>query len=275
MKTNIIVDSCCDIPAETIEKNDIKIAPFTFIIGDRAYLDNGEDSICRVKESIKPNSKITSKSPSPSVYMDSMRKDSVNFVLTVSEKMSDSYSSAMEARELAQKNGYDVHVFDTKSVSAGQMLIVLKLINLISMDLKKSEIIMLMNKYIEDTKTYGVCHDLSKLIEHNKINQMRKKILSALRIRPILGIADNGEIEIFSNARGDRQTIARFKKLVDSSKRKNDSEPFIITHANNIELAEKLKNKIKHEFNFGNIYIQRAGAVTSFFLNNKGTIIAF
>ena len=109
---------------------------------------------------------------------------------------------------MAREEGAEVHVFDSKSGSAGEVLLALKISDMIRSGFKKPAIIASIESFIRQMKTYFVLDSLDNLIKNGRIGKITGKIISALNIRPVMG-ADDGSIELFPCQRrgaGHRKT---------------------------------------------------------------------
>lgn len=275
MKFNLIVDSCCDMPMEMQKEHNVSVAPLSVTIDEDLYMDDEHLNMDDFIKNMLACKKLTSGSPSPASYLNNMKKDAVNFIVTLSSKLSGSFSSAIAAKNLIKEELCDVHVFDSKSASAGELLIALKVKELISAGLQKSEIISTINNFINELKTYYVTQDLSNFIKSGRLSNLKGKILTVLGVRPILGSDGNGDIALYSHARGEKQTLAKFIELIKSSGKITNGADIIITHCNNSDLAFKLREMIEETFHFKKVIVAQTRGISSMYVNNKGVIMSF
>ena len=103
---------------------------------------------------------------------------------------------------------------------------------------------------------------------------MTGKLLSVLGIRPILASNGDGELTLKTHARGDRQTLSSLLNLVARSKTDRQGE-LIITHCNNPELAERLREKLEQTFDFTEIIVAHTRGLSSMYANDRGLVMAF
>lgn len=169
----------------------------------------------------------------------------------------------------------DVHVFDSKSASAGQVLLAVKLRRMIDEKLHKSEIVAKLESFIKDMKTYFVLDNLDNLVKNGRLNKIAGKIISILHIRPIMGSDGDGNIVMYGQARGEKQIISKLIDLVANSGRQLEGESMVITHCNNPSLAEKLQDAIMSRFPFKEIIVMPTNGVSSLYANERGIVMAF
>lgn len=275
MKMHIIADSCCDVPDGLQHTYGISLVPLTMMLDDQTYFDDENLNVNKFIENMSKAQKLTSGAPSPGAYLSKMKKDHVNFIVTLTGKLSGSYASAMAAKVMAEEEGMKVHVLDSKAASAGEMLTVLKLKELIDSNMNENDILETMKEYIDKVKTYFVSEDLGNLIKNGRISSSVGKLLMVLGIRPIMGSDGDGKIVLFSKARGDKHTISSFLNLIKESGKDTTNESLIITHCNNIDLAEKVRDKIQEKYRFKNVILTHTRGLSSMYVNKNGVIMAF
>lgn len=274
MKYHLISDSCCDLTEDTQSSNGISIVPLSITIDENLYMDDGSLNIPQFLFDMRHARKMTSGAPSPGAYLGKLQKDAVNFIVTLSSRLSGSFTSAVTAMNIAQEEAIDVHVFDSLSATAGQMLVVRKLQKLIRQGLEKPKIISKVEAYIQGVQTIYAAQDLSNLIKNGRLGKVTGKLLSVLGIRPILASNGDGELTLKTHARGDRQTLSSLLNLVTRSKTDRQGE-LIITHCNNPELAERLREKLEQTFDFTEIIVAHTRGLSSMYANDRGLVIAF
>jgi DegV family protein with EDD domain len=182
----------------------------------------------------------------------------------------------MLGKQLAEEEtGCSVHVFDSKSASAGETLITLKLFQLIGQGIHRSKIIMQIEAFINEMKTYFVLESIDNLVKNGRLNKIAGKIVSALNIKPLLGSDGDGNISFFSYSRGEKQTISKLSDTIEKSGRNTEGEMMVITHCKNPGLAEKLKEAISLRYRFKDIFVVPTAGLSSMYANVKGIIMAF
>ena len=125
MKIAISAESTCDLPQEIIEKNDIKIIPYTIILGDDMITDGPgvPEKIFKFVEETKELPKTSAINEMQyKEYFESILKDYDAVVhIALSSGITSSTSHAISASE-KMKN---VYVVDSKSLSTGIALLTL------------------------------------------------------------------------------------------------------------------------------------------------------
>lgn len=276
MKYTIVADSSCDMTPQLRERLGVITAPLTLTLGEHHYVDDDSLDLQKYMEQMRafPGTP-TSAAPSPESYCNGFLAAETAFGITLSGNLSGSYASAMVGKSLAEEKGGDVHVFDSKSASAGEILVALKTRALINLGKTKEEIILAVEMFIKRMKTFFVLEDLGNLIKNGRMSRIKGRIISALNIRPLLGSDGDGNIAFYSIARGEKQSIEKLARTVEESKIDSADQTMVITHCNNAPFAEKLKKIIKERYSFQEILVVPTRGLSSMYANEKGVVIAF
>jgi len=271
MDYKIIVDSCCDLTPEIASELEITTVPLFLRLGSREYVD---DFALDLQEFMKEMSICTegagTAAPSPAAFTDAMNKDS--FVVTVSSALSATYQNALLG---AKKSIASIHVFDSKSASAGQTLIAIKLRELISDKIPKQQIVETVNGFIDNMKTYFVLEKFDNLIKNGRINAWKGKIANVLNIKLLCGSNSKGEIALYAKARGTKQMLEKMLTFISESGRITTGENAVISHCNNPSLAEQLAGMIRERFDFKKVLVVPTRGTSSIYADDQGIILAF
>lgn len=276
MDPKIVVDSCCDVTPALSKDNGIITVSLTLTLGDRNILDDDNLDMPRFMEDMKNcKDRIGSAAPSPGRFKEAFIKAHPAYAVTLSSNLSGSYASAMVGKEMAQEEGADVHVFDSKSASAGEVLIALKIGELLRSGIQKSTIIDLVEDFINQMKTYFVIENIDNLLKNGRIGKITGKIISILNIKPIMGADEDGNIALFAHARGEQQIVEKLVGTIEKSNRDIEGESVVIAHCDNPGFAEKLKQAIKLKYRVKDIFVVPTRGISSVYANDKGVVMAF
>ena len=277
MKYKIVADSCCDMTPELKVEMDITIVPLTLMLGDESYVDNEALSLPEFMQNMK-NCKehIGSACPSPATFSECFEEKKTAFAVTLSSNLSSSNASAKLGAMMAKdERNADAYVFDSKSASAGEVLIVYKLRQFIDKGLYKSEIIRHVENFIDNMKTYVVLDNVENLMKNGRLNKVVGKLITAMSIKPLMCADKNGELALFSHARGEKEIIEKMSSTTPKSGKNTTGESMVITHCNNLSLAEKLREAIHKRYDFKNILLVPTRGISSLYASDKGIVMAF
>ncbi|MDL2300350.1 DegV family protein [Clostridiaceae bacterium OttesenSCG-928-D20] len=276
MDYKIIVDSCCDLTEELEEKLGAATVSLSIHLGEDEYRDDRSLEIKSFMAKMKEcTSKIGTSAPSPGEYRDAFVNAKHAFCLPITSKLSASYSSAKAGQALAHEEGVDdIHVFDTESATAGQVLLAVKIRELLDNGFSKSDIISKIDAFIKEMKTYFVLENHDNLIKNGRMSKITSKLLGALDIKLIMKAKD-GAIASAAKTRGEKKMLERIIELIRESGRKPEENQLVITHCNNDRLADILKELIKTNFNFKEIIVLHTRGIATVYADDQGIVMAF
>lgn len=278
MDQQIIVDSCVDFNEKVFGKiNQILRIPFKIMVGGEEMVDKNLDTdslLTKMKESV---GKISTSCPSPYDFYETFKEHAVNFVVTISSKLSGSYQSAVMAKQMMQDEGLknSVYVFDSKTASAGQNLIVMKLKTLVEQGLDGEQIVPKINEYAAGLKTLFLPVSIDNLEKNGRISSLKAGIGKALRIVPILGSNGNGELVLKARAMGEKQAAAKLLDLIEATAADIENSTLAITFVDLKEKAENMREAIQKRLHFKDIQIFRAGGLSTVYADRGGLVFAY
>jgi DegV family protein with EDD domain len=244
----LIADDVCALPEKII--NDFQIE----IVKVKLYFPEGgnlpEKSLYQTMKETKAGPKTSA--PSPGDYLKAYKKTLGKFekvlVITLSSKLSATYSSARQAKEFLP-NPSKIEIFDSSSAATPEGLLTLRAAELIREGKKLEEILKSLENLKEKIKLFGF---LKTTYWVEKIGRMSSwqatafKILKILRVQPMLGLK-KGRIGLTGFNFWTKDTFkALFHQLKHQSK-KSGKLRVGINYTDNIELAYQLKEKIEKE----------------------------
>lgn len=277
MEYKIIVDSCCDLTPELKTKLNAKSIPLTMRLGADEFADDDTINISDFMVQMKAcTQKVGSAAPSPLLFQEAMEQAQSSFVVTLSSELSGSYASAILGQSLAEEQSdADVHVFDSKSASAGEVLVAVKIRELIEKQFSKEHIVQTITQFIETMKTYFILDRYDNLQKNGRLSKVKGSLISALNIKLVMGSDGNGNVKLFDKCCGRKRMMEILLSLIESSGKITDGEYLVISHCNNSLLANLLAKEIEYRYRFKEIFIVPTGGLSSLYADDKGIIMAF
>jgi len=277
----IIADSGTDLSenaggSETADT--YKRVPFRITVDGIEFLDLKLDMKSLLNAMKRCNTKTFTACPPPADFLTSFTQKTNNFVVTLSSRLSGAYNSAMTAKDMfltdIQKNGI-IHVFDSKSASAGETLVALKVNELSEKGIPFQDIVSEVTDYISKVKTFFVINSLDNLIKNGRISKRDGLIGSVFHVTPIMGDNGDGAIELKSKAIGWKAAVRKLVDLIGSYDIDFKNSILAISHVNAFEKALSIKNDILAKYSFKNVLIFKAGGVSAAYADENGIILAF
>ena len=283
-KTDIrlIVDSCCDLTPALREQLRAEVAPLKVTVaGGAEYLDDGTADVpALIADMARSKQGASSACPSAEEYAAPMRTASECFVVTLSSKLSGSYNAARVAAELVREDSPEkkIHVFDSESASAGEVLLALFLHERIEEGLAFDEIIPLADAFIAKMRTLFVLEDLGNFVKSGRLSKVSGLLASVLSLCPIMGDNGHGDVKLVSKARGIRNALHRLTEVVAelTAGARERSVRLVLAFCHCPERAAALKEALVEKcVALKEVILVPTGALSAMYANDGGVIVAF
>lgn len=282
MDIQIIADSCCDLTPKLVARTGVQRVPLKITFdGQRTYVDDENLDIKALLAEMKATKRpLVSSAPAPEEFAWRMRAAPACFVVTLSSRLSGSYNSAMAARSmvLEEDPGKQIFVIDSKSASAGQLRIVLRLHALIKKGHNFAEIQREISGFVAGMRTFFVCEDLSTLVKNGRIPKMQGLVASALMIRPVMGENGEGEIVPVEKVRGTAKALGRLVEIVAlrTATYPEKSLSLVLCYCGNLERALRLKKEFEEACPaVSKVVVCPTGGLSTSYANSGGIIVAY
>lgn len=278
MKYQLIVDSCCELTQELKESLNAKSIPLKMIIDEKEYVDDENLNLEEFLQALK-TVKVLPKSscPSPGEYADAFIASDADFifVVTLSSRISGSYNSAMQGKLIAEESGKKIHIFDSKSASAGELLIALKIKDLVEKGPETQEIITEVEAFIDESIILFALENTDNLVKNGRMNSFLGKALAMLNIRLILSSDGKGNIKLVSKVRGgSEKTIEKLADKIVERCGETKGQTLVITHCQNTVAVKALIKSVKERCSLGRIVIMPTGGLSSMYADIGGVLAA-
>lgn len=273
----IVVDSCCDLTREIIEKYNVAVVPFKMTIESKEYVDDENLDLEAFLTNMQASKKgVVTSCPSPLEYKEAIlsRNTDEVFVITITSKLSGSYNSAMVAKQMVEEENKNikVHVIDSLAAGAGEIALFLKLVELRE-GLTFEEIVEKMETLRNSMKIFFILDKFDNLVKNGRMGKVTGIMAGALNIRPIMhGV--NGEIEVFQINRGFKKSLVNLAKNIGEMFDDLGERLIITVGVGSEDRSEFLREKLEEMYNFKNYHYLTANGLTSTYANVGGVIVA-
>ena len=278
MSFKIIVDSCCDLtPAQLREECFVKV-PLTIRVGGHTIVDDDTfdqgELLWRMKES---ETAPQSACPSPMQYLEAFDCGADDlYVVTLSALLSGSHNAAAQARSiwLEDHPGANVHIFNSCSASAGEVLVALKIQELAQSGMDFTTVVDQVSRYINEMETYFVLETLDTLRKAGRLTRVQSIVTSTLRIKLLMGATPEGEICKKGQAMSVKQALNKMVALM-ADDLKHVGKRLSIVHCNCLERAFYVKELAMKQCRFDEILVSDTGGISTMYANDGGIVVAY
>ena len=278
MSYKIVIDSCGELLDEWKQTSFIESVPLTLQVGVEEIIDDEsfDQKDFLEKVAVCPSCP-RSACPSPSRYQEAFRTEAERvYAVTLSAELSGSYNSAVLGRNMLLEEVPDkkIHVFNSKSASVGETLIAKKIIECERQGMEFGQIVETVEKYIEGMNTYFVLESLDALRKNGRLSGVKALVASALKIKPVMGSTDEGNICQLDQARGMNRALMKMMDHILERTVDCENKFIAIANCNCRERAEMLKEAILKRMNPRGVLILDTRGVSSLYASDGGIIVA-
>ena len=278
MSFKIIVDSCCDLtPAQLREECFVKV-PLTIRVGSHTIVDDDTfdqgELLWRMKES---ETAPQSACPSPMQYLEAFDCGADDlYVVTLSALLSGSHNAAAQARSiwLEDHPGANVHIFNSCSASAGEVLVALKIQELAQSGMDFTTVVDQVSRHINEMQTYFVLETLDNLRKAGRLTRVQSIVTGALHIKLLMGATPEGEICKKGQAMSVKQALNKMVALM-ADDLKHVGKRLSIVHCNCLERAFYVKELAMKQCRFDEILVSDTGGISTMYANDGGIVVAY
>ena len=278
MSFNIIVDSCCDLTPDMRADPVFRSIPLTIRVGGKDYVDDQSlDTSLLIYAMDQSQDASSSSCPSPGDYLEAYRQAEGDvYVITLSALLSGSHNSAWQAKQmfLEEAPERNVHVFNSCSASAGEVLLAQKIHQLAQSGVPFSQVVAQTEQAITDTNTLFVLENLDNLRKNGRLTKVQAMLTGALRIKLIMGSTPEGEICKHGQALSIKQALS---KLVDimAADEKHIGKTLYIAQCLCPDRAQQLWDLAQKACKFSSVVITATRGLSSYYANSGGVIVAY
>ncbi|ETP73447.1 EDD domain protein, DegV family [Lachnospiraceae bacterium JC7] len=283
MDYKVIGDSCCDYTPELKADPHFSIVPLTLEIGSYTVIDDEnfdqQDFLKRLKTS---SDGAKTACPSPEAYMKAIENSDSDeiYIITISEHLSGSYQSAVVGLQMYEdehpESTRKVKVFNTNTATAGELNLCLTIQELKNEGKTFDEVVSFITDKIDVMQVYFVLESLENLRKNGRLSAVKSFLATALNIKPVM-TAINGVIQKLDQQRGLNKAIKRMVQLAverAGGPEKTKHMLLTISHVNNLERAEFVKEELLKLATFRRIVISNTMGVATVYAEDGGIVIA-
>lgn len=266
MKIRITSDSTCDLSGEQIKKNGIGIFRLSVILGEKSYKD-GEISPQDIFEFVKntntlPKTAAGSQDEYSAFFAENLEGYDALIHFNISAQASSSNSAACKA---AEQFGGKVFVINSKALSTGQGLLVLKACDLVAEGRTAQETVETVNGLREKVNTSFVPDALDYLHMGGRCSLAALIGAKVLKLHPM--ICENAEGQLIAKKKymgGMSRCIRTYIEDLKAQYPAYDKTRCFITHSSaDKELVDLAKSLVAQSFEFDEVCETVAGCIVT------------
>lgn len=278
MKYGFVADSGCDRLPEVQEYFAMVQAPLTLRIGGLTLTDDSALDKTLLHNAISNGrEKIKSACPSPGEWAQAFVQHPAQtlFAAAIADHHSGSYNSALLGAELAREQGKCVHVFNSKSITCGELLVALQTKEALEAGLDFEQTARQVESFIDSMQTFAVLKNTDGLVRNGRMPNFLGKAVELLNLKLILCSDGQGVITLRSKARGFNNALVKMVELWDGLCTDFDKRTLIISHIENEEAALQVRDLAQKAYGFRRVILSEPGGLGSLYGGIGGLVVSF
>jgi len=252
-KCNLIIDSCCDLPFEIVNREGIELVEFSFILEDGEHIDNlyqslsGQEFFEAMRQGAEPKTAQLTMQRIHDAFMAGVKSKIPTVYLAFSSGLSGAFETALMVHTQIMKEHPDaeLYVVDTKLASLAEGLLVYEAIRQRDKGLSAAELA----EWAAEAGNYINCQfmvdDLESLRRGGRIPASVAYAGSKLDVKPLLSIDLEGKLFLVGVARGRKKGIKHLASFYEKRVVKNEpGQCVMVGHSDCPKDMERLREEV-------------------------------
>ena len=265
MKIKILSDSTCDLPAQLLEKYNISLVPLTVVKDGQEYKDGITITPANIFEHVAAGGELCSTSAANiGEYTDIFEKYAGEYDAVIHINLGSGFSTCYQSACLAAEEFDNVRVIDSKNLTAGQGLVVLKACELAETMNDLDAIVEELNAFTEKVEVSFVVDKLDYLVKGGRCSSAAALGANLLGLKPCIEVKD-GKMSVVKKYRGNyAKCLATYvKERLEGRDDIDHSKIFVIQTVVSEECYNGVMEAVNAYGNFETVYENTAGCTIS------------
>lgn len=265
MRIKIISDSTCDLSPELIQKNDIGIVPLIVMKEGEEFLDGITINPANIFSHVAAGGSLCSTAArGVAVYQDEFAKYANNYDGVIHVNIGSDFSSSYQNACIAAADFDNVRVIDSKNLSTGQGLVVLKACELAQTARDMDELKAQLDEFVSRVEASFVMDRLEYMVKGGRCSGAAALGANLLSLKPCIEVKD-GKMVVVKKYRGHiEKCMVSYVRDRLAGRDNLDDGTIFITHTDvSPESLEAVRNAVAELGHFKNVYETVAGCTVS------------
>lgn len=266
----LLSDATSDLPASVIQELDVQIVPMEFIMEDKTYHfepTEKEITCAQFYQYLKEGKLSSTTQINPALYEEvfagilAQGKDILYLAFT--SGLSGTYQSACIARDIMLEEYPErkIIIIDSLCASIGEGILLYNAAIQKKNGLSMEELEVWIEEHKREAAHWFTVEDLFHLNRGGRLSAMEAVVGTALKIKPILSVDEEGKLCVMAKVRGMRKGLEYLVGRIEQEAGHLPKQTIIIGHGDNMEAAKKLEEMILQKDLAERIIISNIGPI--------------
>lgn len=246
-KIAFVVDSCCDVPVEDVERYGMYVVPLQVNYSDGSYLDKVTITPQEVYDRFEEEIPKTS-TPTPAIVREVLdRVVADGYTKAVIVTISSGLSSTCDLlRSVASDmEGFEATVVDTKNIGMGAGLVALALARMLRAGATLKELREAAPRIVESTKVFFCVDTLDYLHKGGRIGKVTYAMGSLINIRPVISCNEEGVYYTVTKAKGRKQSLKKAMQAAQEFAERFPRRVMAVVNGDAVAEAEEVERELR------------------------------
>jgi DegV family protein with EDD domain len=246
----LVTDSACDLSPELIDRYQIHLLPINIYFGANHYLDKitmrPEQFYRRIDEAGDyPKTAQVNETAFKSLYTRLAGYYDAVIAVHLTAKFSGTYFSSCKAAEtVSHTSGKPISVIDSKNISGGLGLVVLRIAQAIEKGVAHDAIIDQAVRWIDDTRILVSVKTLTYMVRGGRVSPLKGLLANLLNLNPIVSMDSDGNSMVFGKTFSQKANMKKVMAHISRTSRDRTIWNYIVLHASNRPAADWYARKM-------------------------------
>jgi DegV family protein with EDD domain len=265
MSIRLFADSASDLPKVFYEEYDVELIPLRVLVDDKEFEDmvtiQPTEIFQKIREGKMPKTSQASPVFFEQVFTNLAKSGDQGIYVTFSSELSGTYQTAVMMRDQVKEEypDLDLTIIDSKCASLGYGLVVKEAASLLKQGAAAEDIIRFAQNRCLHMEHLFTVEDLDYLAKGGRVSKASAFLGGLLNVKPLLHVED-GKLVPIEKIRGRKKVLKRILDVMDERGENLEGQVVAISHGDDEELAQEMKNLIQDRFNPKEVYINIIGA---------------
>jgi DegV family protein with EDD domain len=240
----ILTDSTCDIPKDILDKYQIHMIPLIVHFGETYYLDRmtiqpQQFYSLLEKSEVNPSSAQPSSKDFQNKYEFLCTQYDSVIGMHITQGMSGTYSNSLIAsRDVAGHTGKKIDVINSKTLTGGLGLLILRVAKAIESGLSHAEVMEKVGEWIEKSHIRVSVTTMKYIIRSGRVSPLKSFVARLLDLKPVIFLSGEGKAELLGKSFTVKGVNKKLVRDITRLVRNRKVWEYVITHANNPETVD-------------------------------------
>lgn len=267
----ILTDSECDLPWETLEAGDVNAISFHTKLGDQDLINDFGKSydINNFYQEIQNGKMPTTTQVNVGEYFEFfepyVKAQTPIVYVGFSGGLSGSMSSAQQAKEMLLETYpmADIRIIDTLAASGGEGRLVIEAIMLQKSGASLDELVTWFDQNKLKLQSWFTVDNLNYLYHGGRISRTSAALGTLLKVKPLLDVDPAGRLRMVEKTRTRKKSLLALATKISEAISTDPEQPIIITTSGDYDAAEVVKAAIIKNYPEADIQIYPIGMTIS------------